>query len=333
MILARRFLATVILGWIGVASSIKAAEKLSAPKEISIRSTKDGTDQPALFEVPPGAEKSGQGEAVPLVVALHTWSSTYTSAPSVKEAAAECAQLGWVFVAPDFRGPNVRPEACASELAVQDVLDAVEHAKQHARVDADRIFLVGGSGGGHMALVMAHQSPTLWAGVSAWVPIVDLADWYASTKTAKLRYWEMMEKCCGGSPGTAQTDWEYQIRSPIFFLEKAKGLRIDLNAGIRDGHDGASVPIRHTLRAFNVLAIANGFKDKVLSDDEVSFMTEHAKVPAHLAKERVDEPGRQGAVLFRRSTGQVRVTVFDGGHDIDVPTAFRWFVSLQGGTR
>jgi len=176
--------------------------------------------------------------------------------------------------------------------------------------------------------VMAHSAPKLWAGVSPWVPIVDLPDWYASTKAAKLKYSEMMEKCCGGPPGTAQTDWEYQIRSPIFFIDKAKGLRIDLNAGIRDGHDGASVPIRHALRAFNVLAIANGFRDRALGNEDVAFMTEQAKVPAHLAGETVDEPGRQGKVLFRRSAGPVRVTIFDGGHDIDVPTAFRWFGSL-----
>ena len=38
-------------------------------------------------------------------------------------------------IAPDFRGPNIRPEACASKLAIQDVLDAVEYAKKNARTE------------------------------------------------------------------------------------------------------------------------------------------------------------------------------------------------------
>ena len=55
---------------------------------------------------------------------------------------------------------------------------------------------------------------------------------------------------------------EYRIRSPLGRLSSAAvaGVPIDLNAGIRDGHVG-SVPIGHTLRAFDALAQANGAEE------------------------------------------------------------------------
>ena len=45
-------------------------------------------------------------------------------------------------------------------------------------MDDKRIYLVGISGGGQMALIMAGRAPNVWAGVSAWVPIADLAEWH-----------------------------------------------------------------------------------------------------------------------------------------------------------
>jgi len=233
---------------------------------------------------------------------------------------ADCVERRWAFISPDFRGPNVRPEACASDLAVHDVLDAVDLAKQRARIDENRIYLLGGSGGGHMSLVMAHRAPKLWAGVSSWVPITDLTAWHQFCKAKGYRYATMMEKCCGGPPGTPKTDAEYKRRSPLFKLADAKGVRIDINAGIHDGHGGASVPIRHSLLAFNELAKVNGHAGKTLSDADVTFMTEQAKVPEHLADQRVDEPDRKYKILFRRKAGPAAVTLFDGGHRLE-PTA------------
>ena len=143
---------------------------------VTIPSSKDGTPQKALWFVPPGAGPDQSGEPVPLLVTLHTWSNGYDQC---KGYLAHARERQWVMVAPDFRGPNSRPEACASELAVQDVLDAVAYAQQHSRVDRARIYVVGGSGGGHMALMMAARAPRVWAAVSAWVPISDLGAWNA----------------------------------------------------------------------------------------------------------------------------------------------------------
>lgn len=314
---------STLLALLAAVAALAADASVAPAIEVSIPSSKDGSAQPALLYVPPQA-KTG-GAAVPLLVHLHSWSANYKASESLREAIQEAEKRNWVLVSPDFRGPNSRPEACASELAVQDVLDAVAYARKQANVDAKRIYLLGGSGGGHMSLMMSARAPKLWAAVSSWVPISDLADWYASTKAAGLRYSGMMEKCCGGAPGTsAAVDREYRVRSPLFILEKAKGLPLDIEVGIHDGHKGASVPVRHSLRAFNRLAEANGHRGAMISDADIALITAEERLPEALAKDKVDEPGRKHPILFRRSAGPARLTIFEGGHTTDFPTAIRW---------
>jgi len=138
---------------------------------VDVTSTKDGSPQKVVYYQPDSAAKNLAGPAVPLLVFLHSWSGSIEQGPMLVGLAK---QRGWVMIAPAFRGINNNPEACASDLASQDIIDAVEYAKSHARIDTDRIYLVGGSGGGHMSLIMAARAPGLWAGVSAWVPISDL---------------------------------------------------------------------------------------------------------------------------------------------------------------
>jgi len=130
-------------------------------------SSADGLKQPAMFFAPE------TDEAVPLVVALHTWSGNYRQ-PYHKAIEQWCINKGWAYIHPNFRGANRRPEATGSELVVKDIVSAVEYAKKSARIDRSSIFLVGTSGGGHAALLMAGRHPEIWAGVSAWVPISGL---------------------------------------------------------------------------------------------------------------------------------------------------------------
>jgi hypothetical protein len=48
-------------------------------------------------------------------------------------------------------------------------------------------------------------------------------------------------------------------------------------------------------------------------------------VPEHLAGEVEEEAGRRQKIVFRRTAGPVRLTLFDGAHSVDVPTGMRWF--------
>jgi predicted peptidase len=281
--------------------SAEEMKALALKMAVDVTSTKDGTPQKVVYYQPETAAKNLAGPAVPLLVFLHSWSGSIEQAPSLVGLAKH---RGWVMIAPAFRGINNHPEACASDLASQDIVDAVEYAKSHARIDTDRIYLVGGSGGGHMSLVMAARAPDLWAGVSA----------------AK-----MIEQCCGGKPGPA-TEAEYRHRSPLFHLAAAKGVPLDINTGIHDGHTG-SVPVSHSLLAFNVLAAP----DKQVSVADIDFMVREQKIPAALATETQTDPERQKATLFRRSSGNARVTVFEGGHDSEPSAALEWLSRQRKG--
>jgi poly(3-hydroxybutyrate) depolymerase len=297
--------------------------KIAADAEnVEIPSTKDGAVQRALFWTP---RSSGDPESVPLLVGLHSWQGKFTQENGYLALAKE---HGWAVVLPDFRGPNDNPNACASELAVQDVLDAVEYAKKHAPIDPRRVYLVGGSGGGHMALMMAARAPNLWAGVSAWVPITDLAVWHAESSKQKSVYANFLEQVCGGKPGTPKTDEQYRARSPLNYLVAAKGLPIDINTGIHDGHKG-SVPVSHSLRAFTLLAEVNEHPEKKLSASQIKAITEGEAIPPELASEKIDRPGFTRPVLFHRTAGAVQMTIFDGGHELIAPAACQWLAKQK----
>jgi hypothetical protein len=94
---------------------------------------------------------------------------------------------------------------------------------------------------------------------------------------------------------------------------------LDINAGIRDGHTG-SVPISHSLKAFNLVAAP---KDRI-SEADVEFFTKQAQVPPHLKEQLTDAIYGGKTPLFRRSSGNARVTIFDGGHDTVYEAALSW---------
>ena len=295
------------------ASFVQAQELV----DVAIVSSLDQTPQPSLVYVPES------DKPVPLLVLLHTWSGNYKQKGYIDVCLKECQARGWALIHPNFRGPNWTLNACGSPLAVQDIVDAVNWMKQQHNIDDKRIYLTGVSGGGHMSMQMAGRHPEIWAGVSAWVGISDLAAWHAETKAAGRNYFQHIEKAVGGEPGaSAEIDEQLKLRSPLTFLSKAKGLPIDLNSGIHDGHTG-SVPISHTLRAFNLLAKTNGHPNQVISEQNIQTMTKTQVVPGSL-KFKGEAEKRSKPILFRRKAGPVRVTIFEGGHEGDLPTAIRW---------
>ena len=288
-------------------------------ERIQYKSSADATEQPALFYAP--ATK----EPVPLLVGLHSWSTAYDDGGNLGYA-NWCANRGWVMILPNFRGPNNNPKATGSELVVQDILDAVEYAKSRAHnVDPKRIYLVGASGGGYTALLMAGRAPKVWAGVSAWVPISDLKAWQEECVQAKQHYAGMIEASCGGPPGKSpQVDEQYAKRSPVTYLAAAGDLPLDINTGIHDGH-GGSVPVSHALLAFNRVAKE---ADRIAPADIQSMVKDQA-VPAALKADQADPDYASNPVLMRRVSGKARVTVFEGGHEIVVDAAMHWLAKQK----
>ena len=276
-------------------------------KEITYLSSADSSQQPAMFYAP------DTKDAVPLVVALHTWSGDYKQ-DFHKAIADWCMKNGWAYIHPNFRGPNVRPEATCSELVVKDILSAVDYAKTAAKIDPASVYLVGTSGGGYASLVMAGRHPEAWTAVSAWVPISDLKAWYFESKAANHEhYYRTAAASCGGAPGdSAAVDEQYRKRSPLTYLANAKGLNLHIDAGIGD----KDVPVTHSLNAFNAVADP---KDR-LSDDDIRAFVENGAVPPHLKTTISDPSYGQHRPLFRRTSGNVTVTIFQGGHEL-IPEA------------
>ena len=220
-----------------------------AVQTVTYLSAADNTRQPMMFYKPKVDAPR------PLLVAFHSWSNNYRQKESVIYA-EWCIANDWIFIHPNFRGSNNKPQATGSELVIGDVLSAIDYAKANARVDESRIYAVGWSGGGYLGLLLAGRAPQIWAGVSAWVPISDLNAWYEQSGRLGTKYVREIAASCGGNPVApgAAAD-ECRKRSPLTYVDGAHGIAIDINHGIRDGHSaGDPVPVSQSLIAFNLLA-------------------------------------------------------------------------------
>ena len=198
--------------------------------EVAVRSTRDGPPQPLIIGVPDRPSAS----PTPLLVGLHTWSADYHQ--QVEAFGPLCAQYGWLMALPDFRGANLTSnpharQAGGSILAQHDIVDAVATMRQQHEVDERRIYLIGGSGGGHMSLLMAGKHPDIWAGVSSWCPVTSLPEWHAQQNGYAVH----CEAVCGGAPGESPAvDFEYERRSPRSFITNAAHTNVRISHGDKD---------------------------------------------------------------------------------------------------
>jgi dipeptidyl aminopeptidase/acylaminoacyl peptidase len=284
---------------------------------VTVTSSVDGTEQPCYVIVPKGFDR--QSPPVPLLVSLHSWSADVEQRNIALERLA--VERGWIYLFPHFRGPNQHPDACGSIKAQRDILDAVTWVQQHYPVDPRRIYLTGVSGGGHMTMLMVGCHPQLWAAASAWVGISDLAAWHALH--ADSRYGAMLRASCGGRPGDSpEVDEQYRLRSPLAHLHQACDVPVDLAAGIHDGHLG-SVPIRHSLEAFNFLADAMGAAR--ISEEEIEQLSRpDGRLSDPQPSDQMVDPGLGRAIHLRRHAGASRVTIFEGGHEGIAKAAVEW---------
>ncbi len=294
-------------------------------EQITYLSKLDNSQQPALVCAASGTEVR------PLAVCLHTWS--YGLEQPCEHFLEQCKKRNWHFVFPLFRGPNWNPEACGSDLVVSDLESIVHYMKEHYPVDENQIYLVGGSGGGHASLLMAGRKPELWSAVSSWCPISDLGAWYDQThrkksSPAQRGYDNHIYEACGGDPLTnTKASEQAKHRSPLTWLKNAKGnVIVDIGTGIHDGHTG-SVPISHAILAYNEIAEP---QDRIRQED-IDYMVETEKIPAHLQFQGEDPAYGPYKVLLRRTSAMVRLSIFEGGHDILAEPAFGFLENQMTG--
>lgn len=202
-------------------------------KELLVKSTVDGTMQPNLFYKTPGDSR-------PLLVGLHTWSHNRFN--QVDRLMPLAKRNSWNLLLPEFRGANHGDnpycrDACGSPKAKQDIIDAVEYVKEHYDIDADNILLLGASGGGHMALLMAAYAPKLWKAVCSFVPITDIEKWHEENENYRCA----IEACCG------MDKTKYAVRSPINYIDDIAKSNIKIYSGKWDN----IVPCHHGLDIYN----------------------------------------------------------------------------------
>lgn len=235
--------------------------------EIMVKSTLDGSMQPSLFY------KFDNNEKRPLLVGLHTWS--FDRFNQIDNMLPYAQKYGIDLLLPEFRGNNLKTnpictQACGSDYAKQDIKDAIDYVIANENADRENVFILGLSGGGHMALLMAGFCPEYFKAVGAYVPITDLEKW----TNQNINYREHVLACCNNDVD------EMKKRSPLTYIENiAKS-----NLKIFHGKFDPVVPVSHSLELY----------EKIMSDYPNS---------------------------------RVFLDIFDGGHEIDMETAFYWIMS------
>ena len=268
---------------------------------IKIQSSLDGVAQAAVYR------KSTSTQAKPLVVSLHTWSGNYTQKDPL---APFFAQEDWNYIHPDFRGPNRTPDACMSEKVIPDIDDAIAYAIKEGKVDESKIFVIGASGGGYATLGcfvrLKHRIHTFMS----WVPISDLEAWYWQSNHRGARYAADVLKSTSNEGDTLNAE-EARKRSPLLWeLPATPNGTLEIYTGIRDGYAG-SVPISHSILFYNKVAAHYGDTSTLVTPEE-SIQLVSMGIP------KTHDYGtlHETTIFFKRQTGPVTLTIFDGKHEM-----------------
>lgn len=203
--------------------------------EIYVKSTIDGTMQPSLLYASPNKNR-------PLLVGLHSWS--YDRFNQVDYMLPYAEKYDFNLLLPEFRGPNLSTnpdctKACGSIYAKQDIIDATDYAVKECEADNSSVFLLGGSGGGHMALLIAGYKPERYSVIAAFAGITDLNLW----KDEDYHYTEHILACCSNSLE------EMMKRSPVSYVDTIK----NANLKIFHGKTDEIVPVNHAKRLYDMI--------------------------------------------------------------------------------
>ena len=238
--------------------------------EFFVKSKLDGTEQPSLFF-------AASGEHRPMILGLHTWSCERHN--QIEKLLPLARKLDFNLRLPEFRGPNldtnpIKHEACGSELAKADIIESLDYALENYDIDKDNIFLVGGSGGGHMALLIAGYAPERFKAIVSVVPITDLKKWVEQS----AHYGKHVIACTGGDEG------EMMKRSPISYVDKIATANLKIYHGKWD----KTVPVSHSLTLYSeimsrypdanvYLDIFDGGHEMCLNEIELFILAQYKK--------------------------------------------------------
>jgi len=287
-------------------TNLSFAQRPDFLKKDSITSSLDGNIQVFYYS------KSRTSELRPVVIALHSWSST---ADSQKGFLADLSDAkNWNYILPNFRGVNNHPKACCSEFVIADLDEAIDWALANMNVDRKYIYVVGHSGGGYATLAMYMKSRHRIRTFSAWASISDLAAWYDESTERKNKYADEIIKCTGA--GDTFDAAKAKERSPLYWktpVKKHKKSQLQIYAGIHDGYTG-SVPISHSIHFYNKLLVDTKERNKsnYVSADDATVLLKTQSFPAQSPPKMIDNR----AILYQKSAKNITLTIFEGKHEI-----------------
>jgi hypothetical protein len=177
-----------------------------------------------------------------------------------------------------------------------------------------------------MSLILMGRYPEKFTAALAWVPVYDLNAWYGTVARLPHDYAEQyktdIEASCGGRPDVdEQARKECEKRSPSAYLANARntGVRVFISGGIEDHF----VPPSQAIRAFNDLAE----EDNRISEEDYRFLDETEILPEALQGQGANNQFFEEAglpVVFKRTSENATLILFDGGHDIVYNAGFAW---------
>ncbi|WP_159518069.1 SGNH/GDSL hydrolase family protein [Sunxiuqinia indica] len=285
-------------------------------QKVDVISTIDKSPQPAYFF------QSKADSPRPLIISLHTWSGDFNQEDTLSWI---CVKGDYNYIHPNFRGVNDKPEACGSELVIQDIDDAIDYAIQHGNVDTSNMHVIGVSGGGYATLLCYMKTKHHIQSFSAWASISNLEDWYYESVGRKRKYARHIAQVTTGQHFEGDhykfNAAEARKRSPIFMntpVAQRENSKLYISTGIHDGYTG-SVPITQSLRFFNKVV-----RDFDPNDQETPISTE--EMLRLVERRNTDflnpEGTRHGDILFRRQyKDKVQINIFEGGHEMLIDQA------------
>jgi hypothetical protein len=160
------------------------------------------------------------------------------------------------------------------------------------------------------------------------VPIYDLNDWYAALTQLPhgyaAQYRRDIENSCGGNPETDdEARKECGKRSPSAYLSQARGQggKIFISGGTQDHF----VPPSHAMRAFNDLTD----KKNKIPAAAYQFVDRTRTLPEGFRGQGEENRFFEEAglpVVFKRTSENATLLLFEGGHDIVYNAGLQWLV-------
>lgn len=164
-----------------------------------IPKTLTGTDFPEAIEYRLPSTYDGQGAPHPLLVAMHGFGNSKSSCANQSTLDEEAEARGWIYMAPT----GLDDQLFGSPICQQHIEVAIQYMLDNFNVDPDRIYMVGFSMGGGIALNFAarHRDPAgiMIAGVGSVSAGLDWTHTY-NASPSDLKAWMENPYNFGGSP-------------------------------------------------------------------------------------------------------------------------------------